>query len=185
LDARGRASVASAIIAALAGTAAAEGDRALSLGVGWATWSAPGKKVGAMAPPVLSPDGGVSLALVYEHAVGTDLALRGEVAGGVFSGGAQKGESNASYVVLGAIGAEVRFDVLRHIPYAFAEVGGVYSAGGPIARGGEFVLAIGGGLDWLASRKRSLGGELTIASFGGDVTVVTIGVRGSVRWGYF
>jgi hypothetical protein len=186
LDAPGRASVASAIVvAALARTAAAEGDRALSLGLGWATWSAPGKKVGSMAPPALSPDGGVALSVAYEHAIGTDVALRGQLVGSAFSGGAQKGESNTSYAALAAAGAEVRFDVLRHVPYAFAEVGGVVSGGGPIARGAEFVLAIGGGVDWLASRSRSLGGELTIASFGGDVTVVTIGVRGSVRWGYF
>ncbi len=138
-----------------------------------------------MSPPELSPDGGGAVSVAYEHAIGTDLALRAQLAGGAFAGGAQKGESNASYAALAAAGVAFRFDVVRHVPYAFAELGGVVSGGGPIARGGEFAIAIGGGLDWLASRTRSLGGELTIASFGGDVTVVTVGVRGSVRWGYF
>ena len=170
---------------ALAAPAAAEGDRALSLGVGWATFSAPGKKMGSQAPPALSPDIGGALSLAYEHAIGTDFALRGQLAGSWFDGGAQKGESSTSYALLAAAGAVVRFDVLKEVPYVFAELGGVYSWGGPIARGGEFVVAIGGGLDCLLSRKRSLGAELTLASFGGDVTVFTLGVRGSLRWGYF
>jgi hypothetical protein len=40
-------------------------------------------------------------------------------------------------------------------------------------------------LDFLASRSRSFGVEAKLASFGGDVTVFTLGVRGSIRWGYF
>jgi hypothetical protein len=44
---------------------------------------------------------------------------------------------------------------------------------------------VGGGLDVLAGRDRSWGIEGRLASFGGDVTIFSIGVRGSVRWGYF
>ena len=186
MDAPGRAAVACGIaIVALAAPAAAEGDRALSLGIGWATFSAPGKPKGSMAPPALSPDIGGALSLAYEHAIGSDFALRGQLAGGVFHGGAEKGESATSYAALAAAGVVVRFDVLKYVPYAFAELGAVVSGGGPIDRGAEFVVAIGGGLDVLASRARSWGPELTLASFGGDVTVFTVGVRGSVRWGYF
>ncbi len=64
-------------------------------------------------------------------------------------------------------------------------VGGVMSGGGPIDRGTDLVLVVGGGLDRLWSRKRSAGLEMRIASFGGDVTVVTIGLRGTTRWDFF
>jgi hypothetical protein len=35
------------------------------------------------------------------------------------------------------------------------------------------------------SRSRSYGIEGRLASFGGDVTIFTFGLRGTVRWGYF
>jgi len=47
------------------------------------------------------------------------------------------------------------------------------------------VLVVGGGLDCLTSRTGSYGGELRLASFGGDITVVTLSFRASLRWGYF
>jgi hypothetical protein len=185
LDRRSFATVALVSVLASARAASAEGDRALSLGIGWATFSAPGKQKGSMVPPQLSPDIGGALSIIYEHSISTDFSLRGELAGGAFHGGAQKGESATSYAALGAAGAVFRFDVLKYVPYAFAGVGAVYSGGGPIARGAEPVLAIGGGLDDLLSRERSIGIEARLASFGGDVTVFTLGVRGTCRWGYF
>jgi len=47
------------------------------------------------------------------------------------------------------------------------------------------VLALGGGLDVLASREKSWGVEARLASFGGDVTIFTVGLRATKRWGYF
>lgn len=170
---------------ASAGTARAENERALSVGVGWASFSTTGKKVGSMAPPQLAPDIGGALGITYEQAIGTELMLRGELAGGAFYGGADKGESEASYALLADAGAVFRFDVLKYVPYAFVGLGGVATTGGPIARDLAPVLAIGGGLDVLQSRSLSYGLELRLASFGGDVTVVTIGARISHRWGYF
>jgi len=87
--------------------------------------------------------------------------------------------------VLGDAGVVFRFDVLKFVPYAFGGLGGIMAGGGPIDRGTDFVLVVGGGVDWLQSRERSLGLEARVASFGGDVTVVTFGVRGTVRWGFF
>ena len=172
-------------LAALAGTARADGERALSGDFGLATFSALGKKVGNMTPPSLSPDIGFTLGGSYEHMIGADFALRAEAAGGLFTGGAEKGESSTSWAALGDVGIAFRFDVARWVPYAFAGVGGVISGGGPIDRGADFVVSIGGGLDFLASRSRSYGGELRLASFGGDVTVATLSFRASLRWGYF
>jgi hypothetical protein len=173
-------------ICAIAAPARAEGESALSLGLSWATFSAPGKKSGnGQQPPAVSPDAGGMLSLSYERAFGTDFALRGEVAGGLFYGGAQKGESNVSYAALGDVGVTYRFDVLKYVPYAFGGIGGVYSGGGPIDHGADWILAVGGGLDDLLSRDRSVGIEARLASFGGDITLFTIGVRGTLRWGYF
>ncbi len=174
-----------ALLATPARDARAEGDRALSLGLGWATFSTPGKASGNQAPPDITPDVGGTLSVMYEHGISTDISLRGELAGQMFSGGASKGQSNTSFAGLGDVGAVFRFDVLKYVPYAFAGVGAVVSGGGPISRSSEFVLALGAGLDILTSRSRSWGFEGRLASFGGDVTVFTFGLRGSLRWGYF
>jgi hypothetical protein len=165
--------------------ARAEGDRAFSAALGWATFSTPGKAVGTMEAPAITPDYGAALGLIYEHSVSTDVALRGELAGHLFSGGAAKGQGDHSYVGLAGAAIEFRFDVLKYVPYAFGGIGGVWSSGGPIDRGGQFVVSVGGGLDVLAGRTRSWGFEGRLASFAGDVTVFSLGVRGSIRWGYF
>ncbi len=167
----------------------AEGERALSLGAGFATFSTPGKKTGTMEPPAVTPDWGTSLSLVYERAVGTDFSLRGELAGALFEGGNDpKTQSATSYAGLAAIGFTYRFDVFAWVPYAFGGVGGVVAGGGPIDQhgaGDEFVVELGGGLDWLRSRDRSYGLEVRFASFAGDISLATISLRASTRWGFF
>ena len=174
-----------AAILLAAAPAWAEGERALSVGLGWSSFSTPGKPVSGMEPPNLSPDIGGSLTVAYERAIGTDVALRGEAAGGVFYGGSEDGQSNVSYAALADAGVAFRFDVLKYVPYAFAGLGGLASGGGPIDRGAQVVLSIGGGLDILTSRERSWGFEGRLSSFGGDVTILTLGVRVTSRWGYF
>lgn len=169
----------------LSGLAHAENERALSVGLGWATFSIPGEATGNQEPESVTPDVGGALAVTYEHAVGTDLALRGELVGGLFYGGGDADQSDLSYVGLADVGVVFRFDVLKYVPYAFAGLGAVASGGGPVDNGLDVVLAIGGGLDILQSRAWSYGFEARLASFGGDVTVFTLGVRGTVRWGYF
>lgn len=133
----------------------------------------------------MTPDVGGALGAIYEHAVGSDFSLRGELAGGLFYGGQAMDESALSYAGLGDVGATYRFDVLKYVPYAFGGVGAVYTTGGPIGSNTTFVLAVGGGLDVLASRDKSWGIEARLASFGGDVTIFTVGLRATKRWGYF
>ncbi len=175
-----------AIACALApGVVRAEGDQALSAELGWATFSTPGKKVGTTEPPAVTPDVGGSAAVVYEYARSTDFSRRGELAGAMFSGGNSAKQTSLSYAGLGDVGAVFRFDVLKYVPYAFGGVGAVVSAGGPIDQGAELVVAIGGGCDVLVSRARSYGVEARLASFGGNVTLFTLGLRGTIRWGYF
>lgn len=166
------------------GAARADGERALSAGLGWATFSATGKPVGRQAPPTLSPDIGGALAVAYERSISGDFSLRGELAGGVFYGGGPAMAAKTAFAALGDAGVTFRFDVLKYVPYAFAGVGGVTAGGGPIDQTTEFVLVVGGGLDWLQSRERSYGLEARVASFGGDMTLVTVGLRGTVRWGF-
>lgn len=170
-----------------AGAARAESEQALSVGLGWATFSALGEAMDGMEPPSLSPTIGGSLGVSYERHIGTDFALRGELVGGLFYGGGdeEKMQSQTSNALLADVGAALRFDVLKYVPYAFVGLGAVTTGGGPLDRGTDPVLVVGGGLDWLQSRARSYGVEARVASFGGDVTVVTIGVRGTTRWGYF
>ncbi|HEV7557779.1 MAG TPA: hypothetical protein VGO00_20075 [Kofleriaceae bacterium] len=169
----------------VAGVAHAEGERALSVSLGWATFSVPGKKMGNMEPPSVTPDFGGTLGGIYEHGLSDDLSLRGELAGGLFYGGNGDTQTATSWAGLADVGIVFRFDVLKYVPYAFAGIGVVGAGGGPIDRNTDAVLAIGGGLDILASRSRSYGVEARLASFGGDVTLFTLGLRATVRWGFF
>lgn len=174
------------VVCALVAPARAEGERALSVGLGWATFSVPGVAEGNMEPPAVSPDVGGALTGSYEHAIGSDFSLRGELAGAVFYGGNNDKQGAMSYAGLADAGAVFRFDVLKYVPYAFGGVGVVATHGDPIGgNGASFVLAVGGGLDVLVSRSRSWGVEARLASFGGDVTLFTIGLRATTRWGYF
>jgi hypothetical protein len=179
------AAAAGAVLAA-GGTARADSDRALSAGLGWATFSTTVKQTtGSMAPISVSPDVGGTVSVTYEHMIGSDLGLRAELAGGLFHGGQAAKQSATSFAGLGDAGVVFRFDVLKYVPYAFGGIGAIASGGGPIDRGLDVVLSVGGGLDILASRQYSYGFEARLASFGGDITVFTLGVRGTTRWGYF
>lgn len=178
--------LAAAAVVFAPGAAAADSERALSVGLGWATFSVPGEATMQNAmPPAVTPTVGGTLSLQYEHMIGSDLGLRAELAGGLFYGGEGKDQSPASFAGLADAGVVFRFDVLKYVPYAFGGLGVVATGGGPIARGLDPVLAIGGGLDILASRQHSYGFEARLASFGGDVTVFTLGVRATTRWGFF
>ena len=174
-----------ALVVLAAGPAAAEGDRALSAGLGWATFSVPGEAVDNMAPPQISPDIGGAASVTYEHSISTDFSLRVEGAFGVFYGGGTEEQTKLSYAGLADAGAVFRFDVLKCVPYLFGGLGVVTTTGGPIEGGVDFVVALGGGLDILRSRDRSYGFEARLASFGGDTTVFTLGARYTWRWGYF
>jgi hypothetical protein len=174
-----------AAILALPAVARAEGERAASASLGYASFTVPVKQMDNMEPVATSPDGGVSLSGSYERMIGTDFGLRGEAAFALFRGGNTMKQSPGSYAVLGDVGVVFRFDVVHWVPYAFGGIGAITSWGGPIDRDESLVLVVGGGLDYLVNRKRSLGGELRLASFGGDVTVFTIGLRGTMRWGFF
>jgi hypothetical protein len=167
---------AGAAIAIVPAPAAADGESALSGSLGWATYARPSADDPMMD---VTPDIGGMLAIEYERAFAEPLSWRIEIAGGGFGGG------GTSYLGLAHAGAVYRFDVLKYVPYAFAGAGVVVAWGGPLDTGADPVLVLGGGLDVLSSRERSYGVEVRMASFAGDVTFLTIGVRLTRRWGYF
>lgn len=168
------------------GAARADSEQAASLSLGWATYSAIAPATPPMEPAAVSPSIGGSVAVAYERMIGSDLGLRGELVGGAFYGGSGKpGAPQAAHALVADLGVTLRFDVLTYVPYAFAGVGALTAGGGPIARTTDAVLVVGGGLDWLRSRARSYGVELRIASFGSDVTIATLGLRATARWGFF
>lgn len=160
--------------------ASAGAEEALSLGAGWATFSTLGEPPMPMkTPPTLSPDAGAHLQLTYERSLSREVSLRGELAGGVFHG------EGWAYAAVADLGAVYRFDVVKYVPYGFAGLGAVATTGAQLEDGLDWAVVIGGGLDVLTSRERSWGLEGRVASFAGDTTVVTFGVRGSLRWGFF
>ncbi len=173
------------ILLAIATPAAAENEQGLAVGLGFASFSAPGEAEMNMAPPSVSPDWGTGLFANYERMIGSDLGLRVDAGGSFYRGGNSEMQSASSFTALGDAGLVFRFDVLHIVPYAFAGLGAVYSTGGPIDRGIDYALVVGGGFDWLQSRERAYGVELRLGSFAGDVTVVTVGFRATKRWGFF
>jgi hypothetical protein len=164
--------------------ARAEDERALSVSLGWATFSEPGQQMGTGTPPAVSPDIGGSLSIIYERAFGTDVAFRAEVVGAGFSGGNTTKQGALSDAGVGDVGITFRFDILRYVPYGFGGVGGMMTSGGPLGTTGELALVVGGGLDVLVNRSWSWGIEGRLAAFGGTITVFTLGLRGTIRWGY-
>jgi hypothetical protein len=172
----------------LATPARADGDdRALSLSFGYATFSEPGKPTRNQQPTSITPNFGLTPSVMYEHAFSTDFSLRGELGGALFQGGQNinpKNTGSVSWMGLADVGITFRFDVLKWVPYAFGGLGAMASTGGALDGGLVPVLVVGGGLDILESRSRSWGFEARVIGFASDVTVFTIGLRGTARWGY-
>jgi opacity protein-like surface antigen len=173
------------LAAPVAAPAAADSEQAVSLGLGFASFSAPGEPAMNMAPTTTSPDWGSGLFASYERMIGTDVGLRIDAAGTLFRGGNTEKQTTTSRAFLGDAGLVFRFDILNVVPYAFAGLGVVHSTGGPIDRGVDYLVQIGGGVDWLRSRQRSYGLEIRLASFADDVTFFTVGLRATQRWGFF
>ena len=172
---------------------AGEGESAVSVGLGYATYIVP------FGPDEsVSPTAGGILAVEYEYAFAEAFSVRLEAAGAFYAGG------GLAYHALLDAGLVYRFDVLKYVPYGFAGLGASYGSGGPLSGqldddgirdcdpadagcggGLEPVLQIGLGLDVLRDRTSSWGVEARVASLLGDTTLFTVGLRGTWRWGFF
>jgi hypothetical protein len=118
--------------------------------------------------------------VTFERGFSESMSYRVEASGALYGGG------GLSWSALAAAGFVYRFDVLKYVPYAFGEVGGVVISGGPVP---ETVIdpavQIGGGLDFLEGRDRSWGFEAKVASFISGTTTMSLSIRYTKRWGYF
>lgn len=155
---------------------AGDGESAASLELAGGTYVLPGEEEDETIAPIA---GGVVVA-TYERGFSEALSWRVELAGAVYGGG------GVSWGAAAGAGLVYRFDVLKYVPYAIVGLGGSYLDGGPIPdRVIDPVVLVGGGVDLLKSRDRSYGLEARVASFAGDTTTVSLGVRITHRWGYF
>lgn len=168
-----------AALLAIAGSSsvawAGEGERAVSFGVGYATYATPSTE----DDETLMPTGGAALAATYERGFGEDVAWRADLVLGGYFGGGTVGAG------LATVGLTYRVDVLKYVPYLEAGVGVLVRTGGPFETGAEPALRIGGGLDFLQSRARSYGIAVAMTSFASDTTTLAVSVRSTWRWGYF
>jgi hypothetical protein len=169
------ASVAALAIAAASPARAGDGERAVSLGLGYASYATPNED----GDETLSPTAGAALAASYERGFGADTWWRADLIVGGYLGGGTAGSA------LATVGLTYRVDVLKYVPYVEAGIGALVRAGGPFDTGVEPALRIGGGIDWLRSRERSYGLAVAMTSFASDTTTVTVSLRSTWRWGYF
>lgn len=172
-----RAAVLSIAIAAVAARAAhaGDGERALSVGLGYATYATPGPEM----DETLTPTAGLGLAVAYERGIGDEVAVRADLALSGYLGGGAAGTG------LATLGLAYRIDVLKYVPYVEVGVGALAVAGGPFATDVEPALRLGGGVDVLRGRDRSWGVTAMMTSFASRTTTLAIGVRSTWRWGYF
>ena len=155
--------------AAPAPVAADEGESALSISLGYASFAVPDHE----------PRGG-ALGLEYERGLGEDLWVRAAA-----SGGAYLVSNDASWTGQGTVGLTYVVDVLRYVPYLHAGVGAVMLGGGPLERELHPVVELGAGLDVLTRRELSWGVYVRLASFLDDSSFVGAGARVTWRWGFF
>jgi len=81
------------LVAALAGPAhAGDGERAVSIGVGYATYATPN----AEEDETLAPTAGAALAATYERGFGADTWVRGDLVLGGYVGGGTAGSALAT-----------------------------------------------------------------------------------------
>ena len=139
-----------------------------------------------MPRPTSRRTAGHALSVGYEHSVGTDFSLRGDLAGAFFHGGNDQTKKQS------------REPVRRRLPTSAWRSGSTCSSGcrtrsagsagwrrvaaRSTARRVRRFVVVGGGLD-PAEPRLVVGLEARLASFGGDITVFTIGLRGSARAG--
>jgi len=154
---------------------AGEGERAVSVAAGYATYATPDDEM----MTTLTPTAGAAASVGYERALGDEVSWRADLVLAGYLGGGAAGSA------LGTVGLVYRIDVLKYVPYVDVGVGALTRAGGPFAVGVEPALRIGGGVDILQSRARSWGVVAAMTSFASRTTTFTAGLRSTWRWGYF
>ncbi len=141
-------------IAALVGPSALAhadpGTQAVSVSLGYATFSIPIREPRPDGPRAHSPDG-TSLALDYELGLTEVVFLRASGGGGVYFG------EQLNYSGQATIGLTYHLDVLRWVPYVSVGAGGIVIGGGEISTDLHPLVELGGGVDVSLSEGFSLG----------------------------
>ncbi|MEZ4402069.1 MAG: hypothetical protein R3B06_18730 [Kofleriaceae bacterium] len=154
---------------------AGEGERALSVGLGLATYATPDAEM----KETLTPTGGATAGVTFERALGDEVSVRADLGLAAYVGGGTVG------VGLATVGLVYRIDILKYVPYVEVGVGALGRTGGPFATGVEPALRIGGGVDILRGRARSVGVTAAMTGYATSTTTFQVGLRSTWRWGYF
>jgi hypothetical protein len=159
---------AAALVALPAPVQAADGERALSLGLGYATYT----------QPDYNPHGAV-LGMDFERGFSDALSWRVSGGAGAYY---RDGLSFSGHLT---IGLTYLFDVLKYVPYANAGIGGIIIGSGERDIDVSPLAEIGVGLDILRSRTASYGVYIRFETLLQETSFLTAGVRSTWRWGFF
>jgi hypothetical protein len=149
---------------------AADGERALSATVGYATY----------ALPEYNPHGGV-LGLDFERGFSDALSWRVSGGAGVYY---REGLTYSTHLT---VGLTYLFDVLKYVPYLNLGVGGIaiVDVDGASVVDVSPLAEIGVGLDVLRDRTSSVGVYVRFETLLQETAFFTAGVRSTWRWGFF
>jgi hypothetical protein len=159
-----------ALLALPAPGLAADGERALSATLGYATYTL----------PEYNPHG-AAFGLDYERGFSDALSWRISGSGGIYyrDGLTYSGQLTAGITYL--------FDVLKYVPYVNAGIGGIVIAdiGGDPAVDVSPLAEVGVGLDILRDRTSSFGVYVRFETLLQETSFFTAGVRSTWRSGFF
>jgi hypothetical protein len=159
-----------ALLALPAPGLAADGERALSATLGYATYTL----------PEYTPHG-AALGLDYERGFSDALSWRISGGGGIYyrDGLTYSGQLTAGFTYL--------FDVLKYVPYVNVGIGGIVivDPGADPAVDFSPLAEIGVGLDVLRDRTSSFGVYVRFETLLQETSFFTAGVRSTWRWGFF
>lgn len=152
---------------------AAEGDRAVSAGLGYAGFA-------LVQDDDTRSAHGATLTLEYEHGLSDTLGLRFGASGGPFF--RAKGTAWAG---AGTVGITYTWDVIQLVPYVSGSLGAIVAGSGGIGTEVKPLLQLGVGVDWLRSRELSFGLAAQVEVYLADMVYWSVGPRVTYRWGYF
>jgi hypothetical protein len=171
-----------ATVAAATPAVADEGEKALSVYGGVASFAVDGEDTDATSTGI-----GFGIGADYEHGITETLWLRVSGGGALYTGRPTSASGQATF------GLTYVFDVLKYVPYGHVGVGGalLYADRAPDEpeplreRSLVPLVELGGGLDILSNPDFSWGVHLRLQSFVTDTALFTGGIRVSWRWGFF
>jgi hypothetical protein len=154
-----------------AAAAGDEGESALSIGAGLATFTIPDH--GGL---------GGTIGGDYERGLSDAFWLRASAAGAIYRGSDAEG---AVYGGRATIGLTYVVDVLKYVPYIHLGAGGLALGGPEIDAELRPLGEIGVGLDVLSRRGLSYGPFARLQTSFDETAFVEVGARVTWRWGFF